>query len=376
MLFKQEDLAATYDPISEAANILNDAVYLTEDESFLSPKAIPVVENTRIGAGVVQFDDIERLAEENGADYIDAMYAVAEANEIDPNQLAVAVDEWKIIESPEIVNELANVVLKPMSPYDTIGLFTEACVDLFVESGDYGYLDCLLNELSTDLIVRARKKANERVAQSKKDMEMLQNIDTKIKEKEALISKMQSQGYSPKGSDMLKAQQDLKILKDQRATAEDQFKMNRTQGFSGKKKGWKRLMSNRVQNKIDKAETDKAVERSVNAALNNGGAPSTGNNNKQMNTETPYSAGANNPDSDVKETRTFLQSVKHYTIDTPRAAIAKAINKLREKYQSFERVKNANSADPQKKTIFQKILSAISTVLDKLSNLLAKKKEE
>ena len=373
MLFKQEDLAATYDPISEAANILNDAVYLTEDESFLSPKAIPVVENTRIGAGVVQFDDIERLAEENGADYIDAMYAVAEANEIDPNQLAVAVDEWKIIESPEIVNELANVVLKPMSPYDTIGLFTEACVDLFVESGDYGYLDCLLNELSTDFMARARKKANERVAQSKKDMEMLQNIDTKIKDQEALISKMQSQGYSPKGSDMLKAQQDLKILKGQRGTAEDLFKMNRAQGFSGKKKGWRRLMSDRVQNEIDKAETDKAVERSVNAALNNGGAPSTGNN-KQMNTETPYSAGAN--DSDVKETRTFLQSVKHYTIDTPRAAIAKAINKLREKYQSFERVKNANSADPQKKTIFQKILSAISTVLDKLSNLLAKKKEE
>ena len=242
-----------------------------------------------------------------------------------------------------------------MSPYDIIGLFTEACVDLFVESGDYGYLDCLLNELSTDLIARARKKANERAAQSKKDMEMLQNIDTKIKDQEALISKMQSQGYSPKGSDMLKAQQDLKILKGQRATAEDRFKMNRTQGFSGKKKGWKRLMSDRVQNEIDKVETDKAVERSVNAALNNGGTPSTG---------------------DVKETRTFLQSVKHYTIDTPRAAIAKAINKLREKYQSFERVKNANSADPQKKTIFQKILSAISTVLDKLSNLLAKKKEE
>ena len=164
MLFKQEDLAATYDPISEAANILNDAVYLTEDESFLSPKAIPVVENTRIGAGVVQFDDIERLAEENGADYIDAMYAVAEANEIDPKQLAVAVDEWKIIESPEIVNELANVVLKPMSPYDTIGLFTEACVDLFVESGDYGYLDLILfeaeNTTNVQKIMSLKKEIN------------------------------------------------------------------------------------------------------------------------------------------------------------------------------------------------------------------------
>ena len=95
MLFRQEDLAVS--SIDEAANILNDAVYLTESESFLSPKAIPVVENTRIGAGVVNFEDVYRLSEENGVDYIDAMYAVAEANELDPEQLAVAVDEAEIL---------------------------------------------------------------------------------------------------------------------------------------------------------------------------------------------------------------------------------------------------------------------------------------
>ena len=45
-------------------NILDEAVYLNEAESALSPVAIPVVENSRIGAAVVNFSDVERLAEE------------------------------------------------------------------------------------------------------------------------------------------------------------------------------------------------------------------------------------------------------------------------------------------------------------------------
>ena len=56
MLFKQSDLA--YDPIQEANNILNESVYLDESESITSAKAIPVVENTNIGAYVVRFNDI------------------------------------------------------------------------------------------------------------------------------------------------------------------------------------------------------------------------------------------------------------------------------------------------------------------------------
>ena len=141
MLFRQEDLAVS--SIDEAANILNDAVYLTESESFLSPKAIPVVENTRIGAGVVNFEDVYRLAEENGVDYIDAMQAVAEANEIDPEQLAVAVDEADIIADPWIVNELANVVIRPVSEDSTAYQFCSMCLEAFLDTEDEYYLDIM-----------------------------------------------------------------------------------------------------------------------------------------------------------------------------------------------------------------------------------------
>ena len=67
MLFKQSYLA--YDPIQEASNILNESVYLDESEAVVSAKAIPVVENSRIGAYVVRFNDISTFAEDHGMNY-------------------------------------------------------------------------------------------------------------------------------------------------------------------------------------------------------------------------------------------------------------------------------------------------------------------
>ena len=55
MLFKQEELS---NPLMEAANVLNESVYLDESEYKLSPTAVPVVENGRIGANVVSFEDV------------------------------------------------------------------------------------------------------------------------------------------------------------------------------------------------------------------------------------------------------------------------------------------------------------------------------
>lgn len=161
MLFKQEDLAVS--SIDEAANILNDAVYLTESESFLSPKAIPVVENTRIGAGVVNFEDVYRLSEENGVDYIDAMYAVAEANEIDPEQLAVAVDEADIIADPWIVNELANVVIRPVSEESTAYQFCSMCLEAYLDTEDEYFLN-IMTEAGPDFNKEVEKLGKKQAA--------------------------------------------------------------------------------------------------------------------------------------------------------------------------------------------------------------------
>ena len=144
MLFRQSDLAL--DPIQEANAILNEAEYLAESESTTSAMAIPVVENARIGACVVKFDDLSRLAEDHGMTFDEAMFTVAEANGVDPDHLAVAVRETTVMAHPGIVNELCNVVVTPLPETDTMYQFTEACVDAFVESGDELYMDLLLDE--------------------------------------------------------------------------------------------------------------------------------------------------------------------------------------------------------------------------------------
>ena len=159
MLFRQSDLA--YYQIQEANNILNESVYLDESESILSAKAIPVVENSRIGTYVVRFNDLSCFAEDHGMSYNNAIKSIAESNDIDTNNLAVAVKETTIMANPGIVNEINNVVVTPLPQTDAMYQFTEACVDAFIESGDTSYMDLLVEETTnTKDIINLNKFVN------------------------------------------------------------------------------------------------------------------------------------------------------------------------------------------------------------------------
>lgn len=127
-------------------DILGEAVYLSEAESALNPIAIPVVENTRIGAAVVNFSDVERLAEENGLDYFEAVEAIAEANELGMESIAVAVDEARIIMDPAIIDECHNVVVRPISEQSDAYVFVDLMLEAFENSGDVAYLNMIVEE--------------------------------------------------------------------------------------------------------------------------------------------------------------------------------------------------------------------------------------
>lgn len=127
-------------------SILDEAVYLNEAESALSPVAIPVVENSRIGAAVVNFSDVERLAEENCMDYFEAVDAIAEANEISATDIAVAVDEARIIMDPEIVNECHNVVVRPISENSDAFIFVDMMLEAFENTGDVTFMNMIIDE--------------------------------------------------------------------------------------------------------------------------------------------------------------------------------------------------------------------------------------
>ena len=145
MLFTESDLNST-----NVWNLLENANYLDESESLISPKTIPVKENSRLGYGVVRFDDVDRLSESHGCDYIDAMYMIAEASEMNPEYLAVAVPEEDVIAYPEIVNELANIVIQPLSEDSLAYNYVDMCLEAWDNTGDEGYLGAIVEDYCLD----------------------------------------------------------------------------------------------------------------------------------------------------------------------------------------------------------------------------------
>ena len=139
-----------------ADSILNEAVILDESESITRLSAIPVVENFRLGCGVVSFTDLESITEDYGCDYEDAFYAIAEQNELDPNALAVSVEDWKLIETPELAGMVPNIVVKPISENNIVYQFCDYAVSAIAEDAitDEEFYNVMLDEFSLGNFIR------------------------------------------------------------------------------------------------------------------------------------------------------------------------------------------------------------------------------
>lgn len=145
-VFTEQELMQDSAANINAETILENAAYLTSGSSMLTPKTVAVTENSTVQAMVVRFGDIEALSEEYGYDYIDAIFAVAEANDIDPQYLAVAVNEADIITNPDMMDDLMNVVINPQSEDSVAYQFCEAMVDNYAETEDEAFLEAMVDD--------------------------------------------------------------------------------------------------------------------------------------------------------------------------------------------------------------------------------------
>ena len=145
MVFSESQLSYSNNTYSlnEGAKILNSATYLDESVGMLSPVAVPIVVNESLGHPVAHYADISRIADENGVGYMSAIHYVAEANNIDFDDLLIAVPEHEILANPSIVNEMNNVVAVPTSSHDIVYTFMETCMNCFFETGDFKFLNML-----------------------------------------------------------------------------------------------------------------------------------------------------------------------------------------------------------------------------------------
>lgn len=172
MVFTESQLATTnsYSFLNEADNILSEAFMLDPYVSALSPLAIPVVENADIERPVVHYNDIVRLAEENIIAYDEAMFIVAEANGIDPDDLVVSVPDYEITANPSIVDEMYNIAVIPTTSDDIVYTYMEACMDCFLETGDEDFLYSMADDriiIEASMEVTIDPKTGKKIYKSK-----------------------------------------------------------------------------------------------------------------------------------------------------------------------------------------------------------------
>ncbi len=387
MLFKPEDMYYnSYDPIQEAADILNESVYLNENECVLSPRAIPVVENSRIGACVVAFDDVERLAEDHGVDYITSMIAIAEANDIYMDELAVSVPEWRIIAEPRVVNELSNVIVAPMSPDNPINQFCNLCVDLAIQEDNEGFIDDILMGVITEALITGgvSKKAgssgddldaNEYVSTGtySGDMKrvqsgMISKLEKKVNDANAALKRAKKSGNKAQQmtaeADLKKATSLLTKYRDMGGGVDKRFK--------GAERAEKAAADAHAANTGKEAqdfyrkqhekelEAQKEKNKEDMLAIRYG---------EKKDEETP---AASTPAVDT-QTKSLLDRVKD-AAKWPVKKISQAIESLKTRYQAMKA--KIQSTPPEKRSIFQKFMNLIMSAIDKLSNLLSSKQKE
>ena len=128
----------------DGLNLLDECVYVNEDDLSAKAKFIPIRENTSIDAFVINYTDLKELCESEDIDYTDAINEIAKENDLYPGLIAVAVSEETLVEYPDLVDEIPQVVVQPMSKNDAVGIYVEAVVDYCLENEQVDQFDDLL----------------------------------------------------------------------------------------------------------------------------------------------------------------------------------------------------------------------------------------
>ena len=153
MLFTEHQLSPSPNPF----RILDEAVYLTEEESKRLPQTVPIVENRRLGTHVVSYQDLLSVSEGYGVGLVEALTMVATSSSIDPTQVVVSIDEADAIEDPTILMEDVGYVLSPISESDPEAICTRWILEALTEDDqalDEGLCVQLLSEVTYEELTK------------------------------------------------------------------------------------------------------------------------------------------------------------------------------------------------------------------------------
>ena len=377
MLFTENQLQTPSNPFT----ILDEACYLTEEESSIHPLTVSILENQRLGSYLVQFDQIGRLVEESGSDLLSAMVSVAEANEIDVSEMALVINEEEIIANPEILEWTDGIVVSPLSENDFEFIFTnlilEACLDEASMDFDEDELFSILTEVTWEYL------ASELNSNIGKSTGYYMNPDNKALFKK-MIRAVHPDAHRNEGSEapdelvskVLGAIYDIKHGK----------KASFDWGSSSTSKPKESTVSSKVSDAASsvKSSIGKVFGSKDKSSGKSSGSSSSGNSVTNKISGLLTGGGSSGSDSNSSGGSNVakyalaaglgagaLYAIKQYQ-DKPKSVIAKRIAALRNIYSKFMR-EAQKSPNEGIKNKLKKVAAKILGVIDKLMGFLQRK---
>ena len=129
-------------------SLLENSVYLDESVVLNTPMTVPVIQFNE-ETNLIPFDYVDRLSEETGWDLESTLDKVRNANDIDPNDTVVCMEEYYALLHPELLEYLdaigESVVLKEINDNDCVSQFVDYCLESYINTDDEGYMDLVAN---------------------------------------------------------------------------------------------------------------------------------------------------------------------------------------------------------------------------------------
>ena len=158
MLFNTDDLNIDYNT-RNTLNLLESMYRIDRIWAKHTPASIPLMESKEYGAFIARYSDLMKLSEEYDASIQECLDAVIYENHLRPNEVIVSLEEWRPYVDPLILHRFSNnYVLVPEINTPAYRL-CEVCMESFLETGDYTWLDLYVNITEEEAII-LDKQAN------------------------------------------------------------------------------------------------------------------------------------------------------------------------------------------------------------------------
>lgn len=170
MLYNKEELNYI-NPIS----FLNETHHLDVNDSFnmFHPSVIPIVFNEELQTSIVDYNILNMFSIEHNISCNESLDILAEYNNIPNDSLIVAIDEYKIIENPDLLNDNIPFVFKAINEESFDVFFSDYLLEQYIETGDEFFLEAQIdsqkarkamyyyNDIIDDLDTLRKKKDQE-----------------------------------------------------------------------------------------------------------------------------------------------------------------------------------------------------------------------